>query len=166
MSRAFVKDDATHEQVLVPPRAHLPPGIPNYVTSRGLALLGAELAELKHTLSQLETDPTATSKLASLSEQIRDLDDRIANAKLITPADISPDQVGFGATVTVETLGKSAVQRRFSLVGVDQASAAEGRVAFTAPIAQALMGHKVGETVRLEVGTTQPLKIISIDYET
>jgi len=39
MSKAFTKDDDSPEPVLIPPRAPLPDGVPNYVTPRGLALL-------------------------------------------------------------------------------------------------------------------------------
>ena len=42
MSKAFTKEDAPDVPLLVPPRAALPPGVPNYVTPRGLRLLRAE----------------------------------------------------------------------------------------------------------------------------
>ena len=46
MSRAFLKDDAVQDAVLIPPRAPLAPGAVNYVTARGLGLLRAELESL------------------------------------------------------------------------------------------------------------------------
>jgi transcription elongation factor GreB len=59
VSKAFTKDDAWEEPV-VPPRAPLPEGIPNYVTPRGLALLHRELAQLKTERQRIdhETDET------------------------------------------------------------------------------------------------------------
>jgi len=166
MSRAFVKDDAANEQVLVPPRAHLPPGTTNFVTSRGLALLNAELEDLKSQQKVLESGfeeaTVRAPRLASLAEQIEALEDRIRTAKPIRPVDVPQDEVAFGATVTVNIAGQ---ERRFTLVGVDEASAQEGRVAFTAPIAQALMGHRVGDTVKLQTARDrQALKILAIEY--
>lgn len=166
MSRAFVKDDAANEQVLVPPRAHLPPGTTNFVTPRGLALLNTELERLQGEQKTLEAgreDATVRApRLASLAEQIEALEDRIRSAKLIRPEDVPQGEVAFGATVTVNVAGQ---ERRFSVVGVDEASAQEGRVAFTAPIAQALMGHKVGDEVRLQTARDkQALKIEAIEY--
>ena len=35
--KAFTKDDASDGPLIVPPRAPLPPGVPNYVTARGQA---------------------------------------------------------------------------------------------------------------------------------
>lgn len=168
MSRAFVKDDAASEPILVPPRAHLPPGTPNYVTPRGLALLQAELAELTEERKQLESDEANAPQMALLQGRIDELEDRITSAKVVDPADALGDQVGFGANVTVEMLkGKSAGQEhRFTIVGVDEAAVTEGRVAFIAPIAQALLGHRIGDEVDLQTARDrQALRIVVIQYE-
>lgn len=167
MSRAFVKDDAASEPVLVPPRAHLPPGTPNYVTPRGLALLKAELVELTRELGQLESGEANATQMASLQGRIDELGDRINSAKVVDPAEAPRDRVAFGASVRVQMLGgRSAGQERgLSIVGVDEAALEEGRVAFTAPIAQALLGHKVGDEVRLQTAQQQALKILAIEYD-
>jgi hypothetical protein len=47
MSRALVKEDDSGEAPIIPPRAALPPGTPNYVTPHGLDLLRSELQELE-----------------------------------------------------------------------------------------------------------------------
>ena len=47
MSKAFTDEETAGPEPVVPPRAPLPPGVPNYVTARGLALLRAELASLQ-----------------------------------------------------------------------------------------------------------------------
>src|SRR5262245_59390593 len=47
MSKAFTRDDVSTAPLVVPPRAPLPPGTPNYVTARGLRLLRQELAGLE-----------------------------------------------------------------------------------------------------------------------
>lgn len=167
MSRAFVKDDAASEPILVPPRAHLPPGIPNYVTPRGLALLKSELAELTDEREQLESGQANAAQMASLQGRMDELGDRITSAKVVDPADAPRDEVAFGASVRVQMLGGKLAgqERRLTIVGVDEAALEEGRVAFTAPIAQALLGHRVGDEVYLQTAQQQALKIMAIEYD-
>lgn len=158
MSRAFIKEDAASEDVIVPPRAPLPPGTPNTVTPRGMALLQAELAELKAQHAEVQASGDAR-ELALAAGRLEALRERLASAKVAPPPDPASDEVAFGSSVTVRTLsGKfTGEERRFTIVGVDEAEGDETRVAFTAPIAQALLGHKVGEKVKLNVGRLEQL---------
>lgn len=52
------------EEVLIPPRAHLPPWAPNLVTSRGLALLEAELIT-EH--ERLEKGPSGSEQATQVA---------------------------------------------------------------------------------------------------
>jgi transcription elongation factor GreB len=167
MSRAFLKSDTVDDPVLIPPRAPLPPGVPNYVTPRGLQLLRAELTDLEteRVAAQAEPDESErTRRLALLNGRIGDLNQRIATAKLVEPQPHA--EVRFGATVTLQTLnGKmKGTERRFTLVGVDEADAARGLVAFTTPIARAVLGRKVGEQTSLRMGAGEELEVIRISY--
>jgi transcription elongation factor GreB len=55
--------------------------------------------------------------------------------------------------------------RRHQIVGVDEADAAQGRIAFTSPVARVLVGHAVGESVRLRTPRgEQELEIVAVDY--
>ena len=157
MSRAFVKDDGADAPPVIPPRAPLPPGVPNYVTARGLALLRQERTRLTAeratlTAERHSDDGTAESerkrRLTVVSTELGQLAERLALAKLVTPRGGSKDPVRFGAHVEVET--ESGEQRRFQIVGVDEANAAEGLIAFTAPLARAVNGKKAGDTTTLK----------------
>jgi transcription elongation factor GreB len=53
VSKAFTKEDSAAEELVVPPRAPLPDGVPNYVTPRGLELLRAEREALEAARAQL-----------------------------------------------------------------------------------------------------------------
>ena len=168
MSRAFVKEDAASEEVIVPPRAPLPPDNPNYVTPRGLELLEAELAQLQAERADLK--PTEgeergqARQLALVDGQLEALNERLASAEVVTP-DPETDEVAFGVSVTVRVLnGKFAgEERRFTIVGVDEAGDDEALVAFTAPIAQTLLGCEVGDEGKLEVaGNTQRLEVVAL----
>lgn len=173
MSRAFLKNESTNDPVLIPPRAPLPPGAVNYVTPRGLHLLRDELADLDAQRTRAQTsapdDTERTRRLAALNGQIAALNQRIATAKVVETRDADPAEgVRFGATVTLRTVsGKTpGAERRLTLVGVDEADAASGRVAYTAPIARALLGKRVGERAVLRLGgADEVLEVVAIAYE-
>ncbi len=174
MSKAFLKDDAQDEQIVVAARPPLPPGTLNYVTPRGLQMLQTEHAELTAEGARLEpgkgndahNDTERARRLAALRERLEGLESRLSSVQVVQTA--PQGEVGFGATVTVRTLsGKFAgEERRFTVVGVDEAAADENRVAFTAPIVRALMGHKVGEQAQMETARgKQTLEVVAVDYE-
>ena len=174
MSRAFVKDDAWEDPV-VAPRAPLPPGFPNYVTPRGLALLQAEAAGLEAARAALEADASLEDDLrrrraSVLAQRARELASRIAIAQVVDPhatAAGAAETVRFGATVTLRAVaGPDAGEvERLQIVGVDEADPEEGRIAFTVPMAQAVLGKKVGDTVALRAaGGERRLEITGVEY--
>ncbi len=172
MSRAFVKDDADNERILVPQRAPLPDGTPNLVTTRGLAQLHEERSSVRAELARLHAlgpdEPNQARDVTAASEQLLALEDRLASAKVMAPSPEPPVEVGFGTTVTVRTLdGRFAGEHSsFTIVGVDEADPLEGLVAFTAPTAEAVSGHRVGDTVHVRAGgKDQRLEVVSIRSE-
>lgn len=161
MSRAFIKEDASASEVSIPPRAPLRAGTPNYVTPKGLALLKAEEAELLAELAELQAGNDAAA-VALVEGRLELLLDRLSSAQLIDPSTLPQDTVNIGATVRLEVGGQ---EHRLSIVGVDEADALAGKVAFTAPIAQALLGHKVGNSVSLETAKgKQRLTILAVGF--
>jgi transcription elongation factor GreB len=146
-------------------------GTPNYVTPRGLLQLQAELAELEATRAQAaanrDNDTDRSHRLSLLNGRLALLTDRLATAKVIDPTTQPPGEVRFGATVTLRTLGggKVGFERALTLVGVDEADVAAGKVGFVAPIARALVGAKLGQTVTLPLGPKpETVEIAHISY--
>jgi transcription elongation factor GreB len=172
MSRAFIKEDADAEGVLVTPRAPLPPGVQNLVTPAGLASLQAELAQLQEEAAGLARQPEEASgsvtvrRLAALDEEIPALEDRLRSAVLVKAPPLGSKVVQLGATVTVRYLG-SGRSSSFTIVGVDQADPLAGLVAFTAPVAQALLGSSVGDSQTFEAGEG-PAEVLleEVSYDT
>lgn len=168
MSRAFVKEDASQEPLFVPQRAPLPEGEPNLVTSRGLRLLEEELAQLQERQRELDAAgdelPERSEQLHVVNEQLSDLEDRLATAKVV-PVPDDPQLVQVGATVT--TRDEGGREMSFRIVGVDEANPLEGLVSFVAPTAAALLGRRVGEQARAQTGRgEQTLEILAVSYET
>lgn len=171
MSRAFVKEDSAGEAPIIPSRPALPPGTPNYVTPPGLEQLRAELAELEAERTEVEAnredESDRTRQLTILNARIGALTERLASARVVDPKSQPADEVRFSATVTLRTLQglQPGLRRTFTIVGIDEASVAEGSIAFVAPIARAVTGKRVGETATLRLGRNEEVvEITSISY--
>lgn len=144
MSRAFTKEDAWEEPV-IPPRAALPDGVPNYVTPRGVQALRAALAA---------AEPGA--RRSELERQVA--------AAVPAPPPADRDEIRFGARVTMRD--RNGDMRRVQIVGVDEASPAAGLIAFVAPLARALLGRRVGDAVTVRApGGSEELEVLTIDYD-
>ncbi|MDB5235348.1 MAG: transcription elongation factor GreAB [Hymenobacter sp.] len=171
MSRGFTKEDDAQTPPIIPPRAALPPGTPNYVTPRGLEQLRGELATLEAERAQAEAnrdnDTDRSHQLSLYNGRIALLTERLGSARVVDPTGQPAKEVRFGATVTLRTVrgGKVGFERKFTIVGVDEADIAEGRVAFVAPIARAVQGAKLGKTVVLKLGPqAEEVEVTSIAY--
>jgi transcription elongation factor GreB len=163
MSKAFTSEETADDPLVVAPRPPLPPGVPNYVTRRGLALLREELAALEGRRDLLTASGDAGGQLPTLIRRVAELSARIAGAVEVAPAARNPDEVRFGATVTVR--GEDGNARSYQIVGVDEANARDGRVAFSSPMARALLGRRVGDGVT--VGSPrgdEELVVVEIRY--
>jgi len=127
----------------------------NYVTPRGLELLRSELEALGAEL-KVQTESVV------LRARIAELEARIASAEPVDPGQGPADVVRFGTRVTIRTADET--EHTYRIVGVDEANAADGSVAFVAPLARALLGKHVGEvaTVRTPRGE-QELEVLAID---
>lgn len=144
MSRAFVKEDS--DAPAPAPLERPVSAAPNRVTPRGLGLIEAEIA-------RLEADIAATSEadaeaLALLRRDLRYWTVRHATA-LPVEHDREPEAVGFGARVTIRRGGRTS---EIEIVGEDEADPAEGRIAWTSPLARALEDAEPGETVEMQAG--------------
>ncbi|MGB8273775.1 MAG: GreA/GreB family elongation factor [Alphaproteobacteria bacterium] len=167
MSRAFVKeqddDRAGDDQPDLPESTH-----PNYVTPAGLADLKARLYELETERARLGEDPEPPEDklaLAQAERKIRYLSHRIEHAIPIDPAAQPKDEVAFGAIVRVED--EDGAKREYEIVGEDEADVANGKVSWVSPLARALMGAKVGQTVtwKRPAGDAE-LEVLAIRYRT
>jgi len=163
MSRAFVKEMDETAGDEMPERPQSPH--PNYVTQRGLVLLRRQLAELQaehHRLAESD-DLLDKEQVKRIDRDIRYYEARIDSAVPIDPASQPADQVGFGAVV--RTVDDNDVERSFAIVGEDEADPAAGRIAYVAPLAQALMGARVGDHViwRRPIGDLG-LEILALDH--
>ena len=131
-----------------------PPG-PNLVTPRGLALIEARNAELD---AAVAASPTP-EQLIVLQRDLRYWRARLTTAQL-APAP-SGEIVAFGTSVTIEQDG---ITRTLDIIGHDESEPAAGRIAFTAPLAKALIGNEVGDELD-PPGPGGPITVVSIEVK-
>ena len=150
MSRAFVKEnDLEHAGIDVPERPVSDE--PNYVTPNGLKLLNAQIEALeveRGILKNKKDEPIAKQKIAIIERDMRYYAARIESAILTTPKEEDHSIVLFGAIVTVEDEeGNLSV---YEIVGEDEADIHQGKVSYLSPLAEALIGSKLGDEVTWE----------------
>ena len=134
MSRAFVKE--TGESA--PPPERMVEDGPNPVTPEGLRQIEAHVARIE---AAMKTEANVLLR-ETLARDLRYWTVRKANAAVAQPS--SDGKVGFGSTVTIERKGR---QQSFRIVGVDEADASKSLISFRAPLANAVLGAKIGELV-------------------
>ena len=62
--------------------------------------------------------------------------------------------------------GDSKQARQIDIVGVDEADATSGRIAFVAPLARALLGKRAGDVVTLRTPRgEEELEVVSVTYD-
>jgi transcription elongation factor GreA len=92
----------------------------------------------------------AAKESQSLNEgRIAELEDKLSRAEVIDVSKLSGSTVKFGATVTVLD-EETEEEKRYQIVGENEANVKDGRVSVTSPIARALIGKKVGDTVEVK----------------
>lgn len=165
MSRAFLNEDkfeqAGDELIERPISPH-----PNYVTANGIDLLQAEanrLEDIRAELASRKEDSFAKQKLAEIDRDLRYYHARLETAQLIARPEVETDQVLFGATVTVED--ETGNEEYYTIVGEDEADVNAKKVSWVSPLAKALIGARLGDTViwRRPAGNIQ-LGINKIEY--
>jgi transcription elongation factor GreA len=137
------------------------------MTRVGYDKIKAELAHLEHVeMPVIEKRIGAARSEGDLSEnaeyhgaresqgllqaKINLLRDKLSRAQIIDPTALPKDEVVFGATVIVRDL-KFEEDETFVLVGAGEEDYDTGRINVTSPLAQGLLGKKVGQRVEIPV---------------
>ena len=166
MSRGFVREDDQEELPIVPPRADLPDGQINYVTQVGYDELLHEREMLTQERENLDRTSETDYRIASnhINAKLLLLNNRISTAHIIKLSDQHPDEVRFGATVTL-TINGGKQKQKFQIVGVDEADIKKMKIAFTSPLAKTLIEKKVGGKAVLKLENEERVfEIMKIEY--
>jgi len=152
-----------------------------FISPEGLARIRAEYSELFATERPKVVEIVSwAASLGDRSEnadylygkrRLREIDRKLAHlarimkdAKVVDPAkQEARDQIRFGATV--ELSDEEDRRRTVTIVGDDEADASAGRIGWSAPLARALIGARIGDerVVRLPAGE-KSYEVIGIRY--
>jgi transcription elongation factor GreA len=100
-----------------------------------------------------------------LQAKINLLKDKLARATIMDTAKTPKDQVSFGCTVVVKDLDFGDTEE-FTLVGAGEEDYDTGRINVASPLAQGLVGKKIGDRVEVEVPAgTNRFEILEIRFE-
>ena len=183
MNKAFVKEaeapDADEDDFAAPA---LPVGSKNYMTPGGYARLDAEFNQLwkVERPKLVETIAWAASngdrsengdyiygkkRLREVDRRLRFLSKRLEHAEVVDPATREDtDQVFFGATVTVAD--SDGNESTYAIVGIDEADAGRGRIAWISPMARALLKAREGDSVSVHTPDgRREVEIVEVRYQ-
>jgi transcription elongation factor GreB len=164
MSRAFVKEDdagTPEEKVDLPVSAH-----PNFVTPAGLQMLRDKVKTFEDERARLkehEAELAAQSHLPRVEQELRYWEERLRTAILVDPARQPREKVAFGAVVTVED--DDGKTHDYQIVGEDESDPQNGKVSYISPLARALDGAEVGDSITWKrPAGDQELEVTAIKY--
>lgn len=92
----------------------------------------------------------ARESLGMLQARINHLRDKISRAHILDPAQMPKGEVAFGSTVVLKDLDFDE-QETFTLVGAGEEDYDAGKILVTSPLAQGLIGKKVGDRAEIPV---------------
>lgn len=152
------------------------------VTTDGFVKMEAELKNLKSVerpavivaiaearahgdLSENAEYDAAKEKQSFIEGRIAELEARISRADVIDIKTLSPDTVKFGATVKILD-EDSEEESTYQIVGDYEADMKINRISAGAPLARALIGKKVGDSVELRMPKgVRTFEILNIEYK-
>ena len=151
------------------------------ITAAGYARMEAELKALKSVdrpaiivaiaearahgdLSENAEYHAAKEKQGFIEGRIKELEDKVSRAEVIDVAALKADSVKFGATITLiddDTEEKATYQ----IVGEYEADIKVNRISITAPLARALIGKKVGDSIEVKTPKGEKsYEVLAIKY--
>jgi len=108
-----------------------------------------EIARGHGDLSENADYSAAKEEQGLIEAKIRELEAKLTLAEVIDPTKLSGSRVKFGATVTIEDTDSGETQT-YTIVGEHEADIKRGRISIGAPVARALIGKEVGDTVTVQ----------------
>ncbi|MBV9067007.1 MAG: transcription elongation factor GreA [Methylobacteriaceae bacterium] len=96
--------------------------------------------------------------------RIAELEDRLSRAEVIDVSKLSGNSVMFGATVTLVD-EDTEEEKRYQIVGENEADVKSGKVSITSPIARALIGKKIGDSVEVSTpGGGKSYEVVNVAF--
>lgn len=139
----------------------------NYLSREGFEKLEAELKDLKTRgrkeiaeeiaearakgdLSENAEYDAAKEAQGMLEKRISELENALANARILDEEDIKTDKAYLLSTVTIHNHNTDK-EVKYTLVSKDEANFKENKISVESPIGSAILGKEIGEVVEVDV---------------
>lgn len=128
-----------------------------YLVSVRRAEVSEHLKEAKSygDLSENAEYDAAKNEQAELEDRINKLENMMRSAKIVSEEDLTGEHVNIGLTVKVKNpkSRKKDDEEYFTIVDTTDADPFENKISNDSPIGKALLGHRVGDTVEIQIAT-------------
>ncbi|MDX1670788.1 MAG: transcription elongation factor GreA [Balneolaceae bacterium] len=133
--------------------------------TRGRREIAEEIAEArsKGDLSENAEYDAAKEAQGHLEKRIAELEDTLANSRILDEKDVNTDKAYLLSTVTIYH-HKMDKQVKYTLVNKDEANFKDNKISIDSPIGKAILGSEIGDVVEVDVPAgTMKLEIKNIE---
>ncbi len=127
----------------------------------------ADIAEARAhgDLSENAEYEAAKHKQSLIEGRLKELEGKLADAEVISPNNITTEKVVFGTTVHLVN-SETNEEKKYMLVGMEEADLKDGKISVQSPLGRALIGHRVGEVINVVTpAKTVEYEIVKITVE-
>jgi transcription elongation factor GreA len=138
-----------------------------HLKTKGRADISRQIAEArdKGDLSENAEYDAAKDAQGHLEAKIAQLEEIVSNARLIDTSKIDASKVSILTKVKIKNT-KNGASFSYTLVAEEEADLKAGKISVKSPIAQGLLGKKVGDTVMIEIPAGKiEFKIVNISID-
>ena len=138
----------------------------NLLTAEGLKILEDELEDLKVNkrkevsqkikeareqgdLSENAEYDAAKDEQRDIEARIEEIEKLLKNVEVIDEAEVDLDVISFGCKVKLFD-NEFKEELEYKIVGSSEANSLQGKISNESPVGKGLLGHKAGETVKIE----------------
>jgi transcription elongation factor GreA len=128
--------------------------------------ISAQIAEArdKGDLSENAEYDAAKEAQGLLELKIAKLQEKISKSRILDESKVDTSKAYLYAEVTIKNL-KNNKTMKYKLVNESEASLKEGKISVDSPIGKGLLGHEVGDQVKIKVPAGEvPFEIVDIQY--
>jgi transcription elongation factor GreA len=106
----------------------------------------------------------ARERQSFIEGRVSELEDKISRAEVIDPTKLSGDVVKFGATITLADEDTDE-ESTYQIVGQDESDIRAGRLSIQSPLARALIGKSIGDSVEVSTpGGSKLYEIVTVQF--
>ena len=107
----------------------------------------------------------AREQQSFIEGRIAELEDQVSRMEIIDVKALKGKEIMFGATVTLAD-EETDVEKTFQIVGEYEANPSDGMISVSSPMARAIIGRKVGDSVEVTTpGGQKDYEIVKVRYK-